>query len=129
MLEHVVEVVALHYHVVKLKEAQALFHALLVALGSEHVVDREAGTDLAQKLNVIKRLEPGRVAKHERLTVGKINEFLHLALETLGIVLDGFLGQHLAHIGAAGGVADEGRAVSNEGDGLVTRHLQALHEA
>ena len=56
MLEHVVEVVALHYHVVKLKEAQALFHALLVALSSEHVVNGEAGPDLTQKLNVIKRL-------------------------------------------------------------------------
>ena len=53
MLEEVVEVVALHYHVVKLKEAESLLHALLVALGTEHIVNGEAGTDLTQKLNVI----------------------------------------------------------------------------
>ena len=38
------------------------------------------------------------------------------------------LGQHLAHIGAAGGVADHGSAAANQGDGLVASQLQALHQ-
>ncbi len=41
---------------------------------------------------------------------------------------DVLLGQHLAHIGAAGGVADHGGAAADQGDGLVARHLQALHQ-
>ena len=38
------------------------------------------------------------------------------------------LGQHLAHIGAAGGVADHGSAAANQGNRLVACHLQALHQ-
>ena len=38
------------------------------------------------------------------------------------------LGQHLAHIGAAGGVTDHGSAAANQGDGLVACQLQALHQ-
>ena len=53
VLEEVIEVVGLHDHVVELKEAQALFHALLVALGAEHIVDAEARAHLAQQLDVI----------------------------------------------------------------------------
>ena len=41
---------------------------------------------------------------------------------------DVLLGQHLAHIGAAGGVTDHGSAAANLGDGLVACHLQALHQ-
>ena len=129
MLEHVVEVIALHDHVVELQEAQTLFHALFVALGAQHVVHGEARADFAQELNVVERLEPLGVVKHERLAVREVDEALHLALEALGIVLDGFLGEHLAHIRAAGRIADEGRAIADEGNGLVARHLQTLHEA
>ena len=39
------------------------------------------------------------------------------------------LGEHLAHIGSAGGVADERGAVADEGDGAVSGHLQTLHKA
>ena len=39
-----------------------------------------------------------------------------------------FFGEHLAHIGAPGGVAYHGRAAADEGYGLVARHLEALHE-
>ena len=53
ILEQMVEVVALHDHVVELEEGQTLLHALLVALGAQHVIHAEAGTDLAQQLDVI----------------------------------------------------------------------------
>ena len=43
VLEHIVEVVGLHDHVVELQEGEALLHALLVALRPEHVVHAEAG--------------------------------------------------------------------------------------
>ena len=43
-----VKVVALHYHIVEFKEAQALLHALLIALRAQHIVNREARTDLSQ---------------------------------------------------------------------------------
>ena len=129
VLEHVVEVIALHDHVVELQEAEALLHALLVALGAQHVVHGEAGAHLAQHFNVVQRLQPLGVIQHQRLAVGEVDELLHLALEALRVVLDGVLGQHLTHVGAAGGVADQRRTVADQGDGLVARHLQTLHQA
>ena len=38
VLEHVVEVIGLHDHIVEFQEGQALFHALLIALGPQHIV-------------------------------------------------------------------------------------------
>ena len=35
-----------------------LLHALLIALGAEHVVDGEAGTHITQKLNIIQVQQP-----------------------------------------------------------------------
>ena len=47
LLEHVIKVVGLHDHVVKLQEGKSLLHTLLVALGTEHIVNGEAGTYLS----------------------------------------------------------------------------------
>ena len=128
MLEHVVEVVALHDHVVELEEGQALLHALLIALGAQHVVDGEAGAHVAQQFDVVQIQQPVGVVQHQSLAVGEVDELLHLLLEAGGVVGDVLLGQHLAHIGAAGGVADHGGAAADEGDGLVACHLQTLHQ-
>ncbi len=38
------------------------------------------------------------------------------------------LGQHFAHIGAAGRVTDHSSAAADQGDGLVACQLQALHQ-
>ena len=128
MLEHVVPVVALHDHVVELQEAEALLHALLVALGTQHVVDGEACAHFPQHIDIVQGLEPLGVIQHQCLTVGEVDELFHLALEALGVVFDGFLGQHLTHIAAAGGVADQSRAVTDQCDGLVAGHLQTSHQ-
>ena len=44
-------------------------------------------------------------------------------------MLNGLYGHHAAHIRSAGGVADHSRAAADENNGLVARHLQALHKA
>ena len=128
VLEQMIEVVGLHDHVVELQEGQALFHALLVALSTEHVIDREAGADLPQEFDIIEIQQPVGIVDHDGFTFAEINESLHLTLEALGIVVDVLLRQHFAHVGAAGRVADHGRAAADERDGLVARHLQALHK-
>ena len=128
MLEHVVEVVALHDHVVELQEGQALLHALLVALGAQHVVHGEAGSYLAQQLNVVQIQQPVGVVQHQSLALGEINELLHLLFKACGIVSDIVLGQHLAHVGAAGGITDHRGAATDQSDGLVACQLQALHQ-
>ena len=129
VLEHIVEIVALHDHVVELQEAQALLHALLIALGPQHIVDGEAGTYLTQQIHVIQLQQPVGVVEHDGLALTELDKALHLALEALGVVVDILLGEHLPHIGAAGGVTDHGGAAADEGDGLVARHLQALHQS
>ncbi len=69
VLEHVVEVVALHDHVVELQEGQTLLHALLVALGAQHVVHGEAGAHLAQQFNVVQVQQPVGVVQHQGLAL------------------------------------------------------------
>ena len=69
ILEKVVKIVRLHYHIIELKERKSLFHALLIALGTQHIVYREAGADLAQQLNIIKVKQPIGVVYHKRLAL------------------------------------------------------------
>ena len=123
-----VEVVALHDHVVELKEGQALLHALLVALGTQHVIHAEAGADLAQQLDVVQVQQPVGVVQHHSLAVTELDEALHLTLEALGVVVNVLLGQHLAHVGTAGGVANHRCAAADQGNRAVAGLLQALHE-
>ena len=44
-------------------------------------------------------------------------------------MVDVFLGQHLAHVRAPGGIADHGRAAADERDRAVACHLKPLHQA
>ena len=52
-LEHMVEVVGLHDHIVEFKEAEPLLHSLLIALGTEHVVDGKTSPHLSQQLDIV----------------------------------------------------------------------------
>ena len=128
VLEEVVEVVGLHDHVVELKEGKPLLHALLIALGAQHIVHGEARAHLAQQLNIVEIQQPVSVVDHDGLALAEVDEALHLALEALGVVVNILLGEHLAHIRAARGVADHGRAAADERDRLVARHLETLHQ-
>ena len=128
MLEQVVEIVALHDHVVELKEAESTLHALLVALGPQHIVDGKAGAHLPQQLHVIQAQQPVRVIQHQGLIRPELDELLHLPAEALRVMIDIRAGQHLTHVGASGGVADHGGAAADKSDGLVARLLQTLHQ-
>ena len=44
-------------------------------------------------------------------------------------MVNGLLGHHGAHIRPTGGIANHGGAAANQGDGLVSGHLQPLHQA
>ena len=123
-----VEVVALHNHVVKFQEAEPLLHALFVAFRGQHPVDAEAGTHLAQQLDVVQVHQPVGVVEHHRFAFTEFDEAFHLALEALGVVVNVLFCQHLAHIGAAGWVADHGGAAADQRDRTVARLLQALHQ-
>ena len=129
VLEQVVEVVGLHRHVVELEEAQTLLHALLEALGTEHIINREARADVADKLDVVEVHQPVGVIYHLRLALTEFDEALHLLLEAVAVVLDGLDSHHRAHIGTAGRVADHSGAAADQRDRLVACHLHALHQA
>ena len=128
MLEHVVEIIRLHNHVVELKEGKALFHALLVALSAQHIIDTEAGAYLTQQLHIVELEKPISVIEHDGLIRAKFDKALHLTLEAFGIVVDVLRGEHLAHIGATRGITDHSGTAANEGNGTVPCHLQALHQ-
>ena len=103
VLIEIVEVVGLHGHVVELQEAQALLHALLEALGAEHVVHREARADVADEVDIVELQEPVSVVDHHGLALAKLDKPLHLLFKAVAVVLDGLSGHHGAHVGAAGG--------------------------
>ena len=128
MLEHVVEVVALHDHVVEFQEGEPLLHTLLVALGAQHVIDTEAGANFAQQLYIVQVQEPVGVIQHHSLAIAEFDKTLHLTFEAFCIVRNVFLCEHFAHIRTAGRIADHGGATANQGDGTVTSHLQTLHQ-
>ncbi len=128
VLIEVVKVVALHDHIVELKEAESLLHALLVALGSEHVVDGEACADLAQKLNVVEVKKPVGVVDHHCLAFAEVDKALHLTLEAVCIVLNILTREHFSHVCSARGITYHSSAAAYESNGLVACHLQTLHK-
>ncbi len=127
--EQLVEVVALHYHIVELKERQSALHTLFVALKRQHFVDREAGSDLAENVDVIKVEQPVRVVDHNSLIVREVDKAAHLLFEARNIVINILFCEHFTHIGFSRRVADHSRAAAEQGNRLVARHLQTLHKA
>ena len=110
------------------RKREALLHALLVALGAQHVVHGEVRAHVAQQLDIVETEQPVGVVQHEGLALGEVYELRHLDLELGGVLLDLLLRQHLAHVGTAGGVADHGRAAAQQGYGPVARELEPAHE-
>ena len=121
------EVVGLHRHVIELEEREALLPARLVGIGREHAVDRKAGADLTQVVDVVQLAQPVRIVDHERLAIGKINEASNLLFKAVAIVLDLLVRQHPAHVTAPGWIADRARAAADEGNGAMARPLQMRH--
>ena len=128
-LVEMIEVIGLHYHIVEFKEGQTLFHSLLVALSAEHPVDREASSNVAQYLNVVKIKKPIGIVDHNSLSLREIYKSAHLLLEASAVMLNGFLGHHLAHIGTSRGVTYHSSSAADKSDRLVSRHLKTLHKA
>ena len=128
-LKELIEVKGLHEHIVKLEERESLLHAVLIALRAKHVVDREMGADVADKFNVVQVPEPVGIVHHSRLALAELDEAGHLALKALAVLVNLIDRHHAAHIGSAGGVSDHTRAAADQGNRLVARVLQALHQA
>ena len=127
-LVEMVEVIALHDHVVELEKAQSLLHALLVALCAQHIVHAEVRAHFTQQLHIVQVEKPVGVVHHQGLAVGKIDESLHLTAEAFGVVVDVLPGQHFAHIRPSGGIADHGRTAADQGNRGIARHLQSFHQ-
>ena len=127
VLKELQEVVALHQHVVELQEGQAALQTLLVALGRQHAVDGKQRADIADEIDIAQAAQPVGVVDDQRLVVAKLDKAGQLRLDAGDVVIDGFHGHHLAHIGFAAGVANHGRCTAHQGDGLVARALHVRH--
>ena len=99
------KIIALHNHIVKLDKRKAALQPGFETLISEHLVDRKMDAHIPQQLNVVEFKQPVPIAKHQRAAIREIKEPLHLPFETLGIMVDLLNGEHLTHIGLAGGIA------------------------
>ena len=67
------KIVALHKHVIKLKERQPSFQALLIALEGKHSVYREMNAHLPQKINIIQVQQPVPIICHQGFSIAEIN--------------------------------------------------------
>ena len=128
MLKKVIEVIALHYHIVKFKERKPLFHSLLIALRTEHIVDRKACADLSQKVDIVEIEKPIGIIHHLSLAFAELYKTLHLTSEALCIVVYIVPCKHFSHIAASGGVTYHCCAAADKRDGTVARLLKTLHE-
>ena len=91
-----IEVVALHNHVVELQEGKTFFHTLFVALCTEHVVDAEACTYLTEQFYIVQVQQPVCVVEHHSFSLAELDETLHLTFEALCVVVDLLAGQHFS---------------------------------
>ena len=123
-----IEVVALHNHIVELQEGKTFFHTLFVALCTEHVVDAEACTYLTEQFYIVQVQQPVCVVEHHSFSLAELDETLHLTFEALCVVVDLLAGQHFSHIGSSGRVTDHGGAAADQGDRFVSCHLHPFHQ-
>ena len=112
--EKSVEVIALHEHVIELKECQTLLHSLLIALSREHAVDGEMCADLTKEIHIIQVKQPVSVIDHECFSVGEGNRHLVLPFRQ-GVQV--------------GIIQRQNQAASKKRDRLIAGHLKSLHKA
>ena len=100
--------------------------------------------DIPDKFNVIQIHQPVRIVHHQGngmllfrsfplrrrgpCRIPEIDKAAHLSLEALAVMLYGLSGHHGAQIASARRISDHARAASYEGNGLIARHLQPLHQ-
>ena len=121
------EIIRLHNHVIEFQEGQSLFHALLVALCRKHAIDREMRPDIPQQFNVIQSPQPVAIIDHQRPALIEINKALHLFLEAVAVMLDHFIGKHLAHIAPSRRIPYRTGAATDKADRPVTGPLHVRH--
>ena len=85
--------------------------------------------DFTEQFYVVQIHQPVCVVDHKCLAIGEVDEFTHLLLEAVTVMLDGLYRHHGTHIGTSAGVADHAGTAADQGDGLVACHLQTLHQA
>ena len=117
----------MHNHVVEFEEGQTIFHTLLVASCTKHVVHREAGADVPDKVNVIQVTKPVGIVYHHGFSFTEFNEFAHLLLEAFAVMIDRFGCHHGSHITSSGRIPDHAGSTANQSDRLISCHLQSLH--
>ncbi len=87
------------------------------------------GAYLPEKLDIVQVCEPLRVVYHKSLSFTKINKTAHLLFEAVTVVLNRLRRHHLAHVRPSGRIADHARAAANQGNRLISSHLEPLHQA
>jgi hypothetical protein len=129
-LEKIKKIVSLQQHIVELDEVQARLEAHPVALGRKHPVYAEITADVAQEFDVFQGQKPVGVVDQQGLPFAEIQVLRELLLDRFGVFVDLFLGEDLAHLRLAAGVADHGRPAAHQGDGLmaVSLHMGQRHD-
>ena len=132
------EVVALQELIGELGEGKAVaglaVEALLHAVLSHHIVDRDMLADIAHEVEEAVVLHPVVVVHHLGL-VGlcavKVEEFGHLLLDALLIVIERVGVKQVALLALARRVADHAGSPAHEEEGLVAAALQVAehHDA
>ena len=107
-------------------ERRLALEALLHRLEREHAVDREMAAVLAQKVEVLQRGQPFVVVYHQRVrrALAKCEELSEHLGDTVNVLLDFLLSQHLARGILAARVAHLGGAAADQHNRLVAAALE-----
>ncbi len=130
LLKKIKKIVGLQQHVVELDEVQARLEANPVALGGQHPVHAEIAADIAQEFDVFQGQKPVGVVDQLGLPFAEIQVLRELSLQGLGVAVDLFLREDLAHLRLAAGIADHGRPAADQRDGpvAVSLHVGQRHD-
>ena len=97
-LEQFKKIIALHQHIIELKEGQPPLQPLLVAFRRQHAVDGEVNADVTDKLNIVQRQKPIGIVGHEGFPLREVQEMRKLLMDLFGIAVDIIQSQHFTHI-------------------------------
>ena len=126
--EHV-EIEGLEQHVAELGVADAglaILHARADALLGDHLVDGEMLADVAQEIEEADGRRPARVIQQAGGIGGgvEIEQAAELFLDLGDVGVEHFLGEQLALLRLAAGVADGAGGAAGERDGVMAQQLK-----
>ena len=106
------------------------FDSVKLRIERQHAIDREVTPDIAQKVDVVERVQPVGIVGHDGVATGGVEfqELVEDGANAFEVFVDCVVGEQAAALVLAGGIADARRAAAHQGDRAVTGLLQPVEQ-